>query len=125
LLLIGVLDALEEQQSHENEQLPSRKSAVEVFFRGLKDGSIDLGEQWTLDRMAAHCQMGVTAFSKYTRELVNVGPMEFLNQCRFENAARQLREHPEVSVTDVAFACGFNSSQYFATCFRRRFKMSP
>ncbi len=37
----------------------------------------------------------------------------------------QLREAPDLSVTDVAFANGFNSSQYFATSFRRRFKMSP
>jgi AraC-like DNA-binding protein len=30
-----------------------------------------------------------------------------------------------MSVTEVAFACGFSSSQYFATLFRRRFKASP
>src|SRR2546425_303811 len=101
------------------------KPAVEMFFRGLKDGSIDLGEQWTLDLMASHCNMGVTAFSKYAHELVNIGAMEYLSQCRLDRAARQLREHPEASVTDVAFASGFNSSQYFATCFRRRFKKSP
>jgi len=29
------------------------------------------------------------------------------------------------SITEIALACGFNSSQYFATRFRRRFKMSP
>jgi AraC family L-rhamnose operon regulatory protein RhaS len=125
LLLVGVLDALTEQQTHENEQLVSRNRAVEMFFGGLKDGSIDLGDEWTLDRMASHCQMGVTAFSKYCRELVNVGPMEYLNQCRLERAAQQLRASPGLSITDIAFANGFNSSQYFATRFRRRYKVSP
>jgi AraC-like DNA-binding protein len=125
LLLIAVLDALTEQQTHENEQLTSRKRAVEIFFDGLKNGTIDLGEQWTLGRMAAHCNLGVTAFSKYCRELVNTGPMEFLNQCRLERAAEQLRTQPERSVTEIAFANGFNSSQYFATRFRRRFRVSP
>ena len=125
LLLIGILHALAEQQTHENEQLTSRKRAVEMFFQDLMDGKIDLGEQWTLDRMASHCKMGVTAFSKYCRELVNIGPMEFLNQCRLERAAQQLRTQPELSVTDIAFANGFNSSQYFATRFRRRFHVSP
>ncbi len=125
LLLIGILHALAEQQTHENEQLTSRKRAVEMFFHDLMDGRIDLGEQWTLDRMASHCKMGVTAFSKYCRELVNIGPMEFLNQCRLERAAQQLRTQPELSVTDIAFANGFNSSQYFATRFRRRFRVSP
>jgi len=125
LLLIGVLDALAEQQVQDNEQLTSRKRAVEIFFRGLKDGSVDLGEQWTLDRMASRCNLGVTAFSKYARELVNIGPMEYLNQCRLELAAEQLRARPELSITDIAFANGFNSSQYFATRFRRRYKVSP
>jgi len=124
LLLIGVLDALTEQQTHENEPLTSRKRTVEMFFRDLKDG-VDLGEQWTLDRMASHCGMGVTAFSKYCRELVNIGPMEYLNQCRLERAAQQLRTGPELSITEIAFANGFNSSQYFATCFRRRYRISP
>ena len=125
LLLIGVLDALTEQQTHENEPLTSRKHTVEMFFRDLKDGGIELGDEWTLDRMASHCNMGVTAFSKYCRELVNIGPIEYLNQCRLERAAEQLRSGPDISITDAAFANGFNSSQYFATRFRRRFNMTP
>jgi AraC-like DNA-binding protein len=125
LLLVGVLDALAEQQKPENEPLTSRKSVGETFFHDLKNGKIDLGEQWTLDRMASHCKLGVTALSKYCRELVNTGPMEYLNQCRLERAAEQLRTRPELSITEIAFANGFNSSQYFATRFRQHFKMSP
>jgi AraC-like DNA-binding protein len=125
LLLIGILDALVEQQTHESEQLSSRKRTVEIFLNDLKDWRIDIGEQWALDRMASQCGMGITAFSKYCRELVNIGPMEFLNQCRLERAAQQLRAQPQLSVTEIAFANGFNSSQYFATRFRQRFKTSP
>lgn len=125
-LLIGILDALAKQQKQENEQLTSRKRAVEMFLRDLKeDGQVDLGEPWTLERMASHCGMGVTALSKYCRELVNAGPMEFLSQCRLERAAQQLRTRPELSITDIAFANGFNSSQYFATRFHHHFRVSP
>jgi AraC-like DNA-binding protein len=42
-----------------------------------------------------------------------------------KRAAGELRERPEASVTDVAFGNWFNSSQYFAPCFRRRFNISP
>jgi AraC family L-rhamnose operon regulatory protein RhaS len=48
-----------------------------------------------------------------------------LNKCRLDRAAQQLRENTGRSITDIALACGFNSSQYFATRFRRRFKISP
>ena len=124
-LLIGILDALTEQQTHENEQLTSRRRAVEIFLRELENDRANPGEPWTLDRMAAHCGMGITAFSKYCRELVNAGPVEFLNVCRLDRAARQLRSATDMSITDIALANGFNSSQYFATTFGNRFRVSP
>lgn len=124
-LLVSILDALTAQQADENPELISRRRTVELFLHDLAEHPASAAGEWTLDQMAKQCGMGVTAFSKYARELVNTGPMEFLSQCRLDRAARQLREHPDRSVTDVAFANGFNSSQYFATCFRRRFRMTP
>ena len=124
-LLIGILDALAEQQSHEDKELASHQRTVEMFLGDLESGRINVGEAWTLDKMAAHCGMGITAFSKYCRALVNVGPVEYLNQCRLEQAARHLRDHPAKPVTKIALEYGYNSSQYFATAFRKRFKISP
>ncbi len=51
--------------------------------------------------------------------------MHYLNHCRLDEAARLLAEHPDRSVIDVAMSCGFASSQYFATQFRRRFGVAP
>ena len=124
-LFLGILDALAEQQTQETPELTSRQRTVELFLNELEHNPVSSRELWTIYSMAEHCNMGVTAFSKYCRELVNAGPMEFLNRCRLDHAARQLREQPGLSVTDVAFANGFNSSQYFATCFRHRFQISP
>jgi AraC family L-rhamnose operon regulatory protein RhaS len=124
-LMIAILGALTAQQTNENPELASRRRTVELFLKDLAENPASAEELWTLDQMAKQCGMGVTAFSKYAHELVNSGAIEFLNQCRLDRAARQFREQPGLSVTDVAFANGFNSSQYFATCFRRRFKMTP
>jgi len=124
-LFIGILDALNAQQLDANPDLTSRRRTVELFLTDLADHPVSSRELWTLPQMAKQCGMGVTAFSKYARELVNVGAMEYLNQCRLDHSARQLRQEPKASVTAVAFGNGFNSSQYFATCFRRRFKISP
>jgi AraC-like DNA-binding protein len=44
--------------------------------------------------------------------------MQYLTHCRVEMAARMLAERPDATITEVAYACGFNSSQYFATVFR-------
>jgi AraC family L-rhamnose operon regulatory protein RhaS len=124
-LLLSILDALSEQQTQETPDLTSRQRTVELFLHDVEQNPAISRELWTINSLAEHCNMGVTAFSKYCRELVNAGPMEFLNRCRLDHAARQLRERPGLSVTEIAFANGFNSSQYFATCFRRRFQIPP
>lgn len=124
-LCIGILDALGAQQSHEDKQLTSHQHTVEIFLRDLAAGRVNAGEPWTLDKMSAHCGMGVTAFSTYCRKLVNCGPVEFLSQCRLNRAAEQLRAQPGMPITTIALENGFNSSQYFATAFRKQFHVPP
>lgn len=124
-LLIGILVTLSEQTMREDAQLVSHRRTAETFLHDLEQGRVDLAEPWTLGRMAQHCGMGDTTFSKYCREIMNAGPMEFLNGCRLDRATQKLLEKPAPSITEVAFAFGFNSSQYFAACFRQRFHTSP
>ena len=124
-LFLGILDALSEQQTQETPDLTSRQRTVELFLHEVENNLAVSSEPWSINSMAEHCGMGVTAFSKYCRELVNAGPMEYLNRCRLDRAAQQLRDNTDLSITDIALACGFNSSQYFATRFRQRFHVSP
>lgn len=125
LLLVRVLDVLTREPIRENKHLTSHQRTVKLFLADLESGRVELGTTWTLETMAEHCGMGKSALSKYCLELVNVSPVEFLNQCRLDRAARQLRQQKDLSITDIAFANGFNSSQYFATIFLRRFGASP
>ena len=124
-LFLGILDGLTEQQTQESPNLTSRQRTVALFLHELENNPTTTREAWTINSMAEHCGMGVTAFSKNCRELVNTGPMEFLNQCRLEFASRELRAEPETSITEIAFRNGFNASQYFATRFRQRFGCTP
>jgi AraC family L-rhamnose operon regulatory protein RhaS len=66
-----------------------------------------------------------TQFSAYCKELTGLTPLQYLLRCRVEQATRLLAERPELSITDIAFACGFNSSQYFATIFRSATGCAP
>jgi len=124
-LLVGILDALASQPTHENKGLISRRETTQIFLDDLESGRLDPGDNWTLGKMAAHCDMGITAFSQHCRALVNTGPVAFLNNCRLDKAARLLCSLQQFTVTEVALACGFNSSQYFATHFKRKFKKTP
>lgn len=124
-LLVELLDVLTEQQLVESPELVTRRRTVELFLKDLSDSPSSAAEPWTLESMAGHCGMGITAMAKYCRELVNNGPMGYLNLCRLEHAARELRQRPAASITEIAMWAGFNSSQYFATSFLRQFQMTP
>jgi AraC family L-rhamnose operon regulatory protein RhaS len=124
-LLVELLGFLSCQEIKEQPELTSRQRTVELFLNDLAKNPISRHGPWTLDEMAAHCGKGVTAITKYCHELVNSGPVEFMNKCRLDHAARQLVENPARTVTEIAFEHGFSSSQYFATAFRRQFHVAP
>ena len=44
-------------------------------------------------------------------------PMNYLTACRIQAAQHMLIHRLELSITSIAFLCGFSSSQYFATVF--------
>lgn len=124
-LLLAMLEMPADRKQAERPELAGRRRTVELFLRDLAVNPQSAGEPWQLPAMAECCGMGVTALAKYCRELVNTGPVAYLNLCRLDHAARQLRERPDQSVTSVALEAGFGSSQYFATLFRQRFGMTP
>lgn len=51
-------------------------------------------------------------------------PVDYLLRLRLRNAAHILR-HEKCSITDIAFRCGFNDSNYFTRQFTRVLGMSP
>ena len=55
---------------------------------------------------------------------LGVSLMTYLNTIKVRNAARMIAEGNEC-LTDVATACGFNSSSYFSKVFRGEMGMSP
>jgi AraC family L-rhamnose operon regulatory protein RhaS len=98
---------------------------VELFLADLEAHEENCEIQWTVDQMAGSCGLRTTQFTEYVRRLTNMTPLHYLNDRRFRHAARLLRRSKEITVTDVALACGFSSGQYFATVFRDKFGCSP
>jgi AraC-like DNA-binding protein len=98
---------------------------VRGFFRGLEASVETCAEPWTVSEIARACRVGTTYLNAACKELFNATPSDQLSLIRLAHAARMLREEPMKSVTEIAFAVGFNSSQYFATCFRRNYGSTP
>lgn len=102
-----------------------RERTVRLFLDDLARHPKHLGQPWSVKTMAAECGMGVTSFTAVAKACIGATPMEWLADRRLEQAAKLLRQEPGRAVTDIAMACGFSSSQYFATRFGRQFGCTP
>lgn len=121
-LLLHLLDLFREQQLPRNKSLTDAQRSAELFLSTL--GS-SIEEAWTLDAMADCCGLGTTRFVHYCRKITNLSPMQYLAKLRLDTAADMLRREPGKSITEIAFDCGFSSSQYLATTFRKQFGTTP
>jgi AraC family L-rhamnose operon regulatory protein RhaS len=81
-------------------------------------------QRWTLAEMARHCGIQRTRLNTVFQKLTGGTPMEYLTRLRMERAKTLLRE-TETKVIDIAFECGFASSQYFANSFKNTTGMTP
>ncbi len=113
-LLVAVLEMLDQEHVPLDTHLTTSQRTVEMFLEGLAD---HLDREWDLNTMARQCGLSRSQFTTYCRQLTNMTPIEYLTHCRVESASALLLADPDRPITDVAFACGFNSSQYFATVF--------
>jgi AraC family L-rhamnose operon regulatory protein RhaS len=121
-LLLNLLELLRARDVRRCASLTTARRSAELFLGTLKDS---LDEPWTLDAMSDACGLGVTRFVHYCKLVTNLPPAKYLNVLRLERAATLLAADPAASVTDVAFRCGFSSSQYFATLFRQQYRCTP
>jgi AraC family L-rhamnose operon regulatory protein RhaS len=94
---------------------------VQEFITRL---SSDCGQQWTLANMAHDCGIRRTQLCKIFHKLTGSTPMEFLSRIRIEHAKTLLRRS-DTKVIDIAFECGYSSSQYFAKTFRQATGQTP
>lgn len=121
-LLILMLDLLVEEEVELNEQLTDSSRSVQLFLKELDN---NLAESWTIEKMAQSAGVGLTRFTHHCKQITNLTPMRYLMIKRLKMAKEILQQNKKMSVFEVAFACGFSTSQYFSTVFRKHEKCTP
>ena len=71
----------------------------------------------TLDNMAECAGMSPKYFCSFFKNMTRKTPVEYLNTYRVERAARKLL-NSDLSVTEIAYSCGFNDLSYFIKTFK-------
>lgn len=83
-----------------------------------------LEEEIKMDDIAQQVGLSMTSFYRQFHEEVFMTPGEYLIQRRIHRAKILLCD-PAMSITTIAHALGYSSSQYFATAFKRVTGVTP
>lgn len=121
-LLILLLDLLNTDDVVLNESLTDSSRSVKFFLNELEK---NLSDNWTIELMAQSAGVGLTRFTHHCKQLTNLTPMRYLTIKRLEMSKKIFQENKNLTITEVAYMCGFTSSQYFATVFKKHEKCSP
>ena len=94
------------------------KKLMEYINRNLSDPNLRT-------EMIAEHMGSLSTLSRMTKSQMGVTPGDFLYKARIRKAEIMLIEHRKLSVSEVAYRCGFNDPKYFSRCFKNEKKMSP
>jgi len=76
------------------------------------------------EHVSGLCSMSSFRFSRTFKEKIGISFRDYVVRYRLREAYRML-ENPQASVTDVAFAVGFNDVSYFSRMFKKHLHVSP
>jgi len=85
----------------------------------------DLNKKWIIDELAYKFGMGKTKFTYEVKKLTGYPPNSFIINLKIDRAIDLLTNDGSMSMSDIAFACGFSSLQHFTSTFSQRVGISP
>ncbi len=94
------------------------------YKRVLDYVSANFGGAITLEAMAGEAGISPSHFSRLFKETLGKSPMQFVTGYRVEQSLKQLAD-PSLSLSDIAFACGFSDQAHFNRVFRRHQGETP
>ncbi len=94
------------------------------FATALEAFESDLASDMTPARLASQAGISRQRLSRLTMRYFGVTPGQFISNARLSAAARLLRE-TDLSVSEIAHACGFYDHSAFARAFRSATGVTP
>lgn len=110
-----------------NATLSSKKNIIE------KENLIDIIkyyidlhflEEISLDRLSSELHLNKYYILHIFKRYTGTSPIKYINTKRLQEAQYMLIS-TDLNITDIAFRCGFNSSNYFQTYFKNEIGITP
>ncbi|MGM0878176.1 MAG: AraC family transcriptional regulator [Bacillota bacterium] len=98
----------------ENKHITKTLSYIQHHFR----------ERLTLEQVAKEAQLSPTYFSKYFSKATGIAFQSYLQELRLQ-FAKSLIKSSELPITEICYACGFNTLTHFNRSFKQKYGKSP
>lgn len=79
----------------------------------------------TLSETASHCYISKEHLSRIFKKETGFGFNEYLTIYRLKKAETLLRDQPKGKISEIAYLCGFNDSNYFSKVYKKMYNISP
>lgn len=82
-------------------------------------------ERITIADIARSAYLSERASFRLFKEILQTTPMDYLRSYRIRKATEMLASSPHLDLSQIAFACGFQSGSYFGQVFKSAMGCSP
>ena len=79
----------------------------------------------SIDDMAAVTATSRSTLNRRLRSLLGITAAQLLIDARMQHAMQLLQQNPYLSVSDVAYKCGYSDPRYFSRSFKMKYGSSP
>ncbi|MGG3693378.1 helix-turn-helix domain-containing protein [Heyndrickxia ginsengihumi] len=99
-------------------------TAEQTIKRAIQFIESRYNQNITLVDIASHVQLSPYHFSRIFKKHMNESPYQYLINYRI-NYAKKLLYNTNLTIKEIAFACGYNSVSHFVTTFKQHSNLSP
>jgi transcriptional regulator GlxA family with amidase domain len=118
-------ERIRDEHDHQRMSLPARLGVRHPkLLSVIEEMEQNLEEPMTRGQLAARAGLSTRQLERLFRKYLNRSPARYYLELRL-NKARLLLVQTNMSVIDVALACGFVSASHFSKCYRDFFGRTP
>ncbi len=118
-------DAFQKEQNTSLESI-AYQSTDKNFLEGIIESILQhLDEsEFDLEKLASDMNISKSTLYRKIKSITGLTPLDFIRNIKMKHACMMLKSQGQ-TISEIAYALGFNNPKYFSKCFKEEFGISP